>query len=574
MLRELHIRNLAIIEDASVEFGKGFNVLTGETGAGKSIIINALSLALGERAAGELIRSGEKEAVVEALFDPPPKLSNHSIYESLHNTGIEIEEGLIMKRLVSSQGRSRAYINGSMVNVQTLSDVSRGIIDIHGQYEHQSLLSREIQLDMLDEYGGLLLERGEVKTVYEKLCKLKRRLTELNMKEKERAQRLDMLKFQINEIDAADLKAGEEESLTEELKVLGSAVRLTELANNAYDSLYSSESSCISNLSRILGSLKAISAIDSKADGSVKSLEEALPLLEEVAYFLRDYKESLNFSPERLDSAHERLELIKGFKRKYGENINAILDFKDKAEEEFNELEHSEEMLGSLKEELAGLKEAFTEKALSLSKKRGQVAKKIEPLIEAELSKLSMPDTKFSINFSRETGDDTTDGLKAAENGIDSIEFLISPNVGEELKPLSKIASGGELSRVMLALKGTLSKGDRIPVLVFDEIDAGIGGIAAEAVGQRLKDLSASHQVICITHLPQIASYADRHLRIEKKVKGKRTVVEIREIEKEERTEEIARMLSGDASDVSMKHAREMLKSKSKKITPPNPLLN
>lgn len=565
MLRELHIKNLAIIDDASVEFGQGFNVLTGETGAGKSIIVNALALALGERAAGELIRSGEKEAVIEALFDPPPKISNQSMYDSLHDTGIKIEDGIIMKRLVSSQGRSRAYINGSMVNIQTLSDVSRSIIDVHGQYEHQSLLSQEIQLDMLDEYGGLLSEREEVKNVYEKLKNLKRRITELDVKEKERAQRLDMLKFQINEINAADLKNGEEESLTEELKVLSNAVRLTELANHSYDSLYSSESSCIANLSKILGSLKAISDIDPKADDSVNSLKEAIPLLEEAAYFLRDYKESLNLSPERLDAVHERLELIRGVKRKYGENIKAILAFKDEAEKEFNELELSEEMLGSLKDELATLKEALTEKASRLSKKRGLVARKIEPLIEAELSKLSMPDTRFSINFSRETGADTIDDLKATQSGIDSIEFLISPNIGEELKPLSKIASGGELSRVMLALKGTLSKGDRIPVLVFDEIDAGIGGIAAEAVGQRLKNLSASHQVICITHLPQIASYADRHLKIEKRVEGKRTVVEIREIEKEERTEEIARMLSGDASDVSMKHAREMLKSKSKK---------
>ena len=564
MLRELHIKNLAIIDDASVEFGKGFNVLTGETGAGKSIIVNALSLALGERAAGELVRSGEKEAVAEALFDPPPKLSNQSIYESLHDAGIEIEDGVIMKRLVSSQGRSRAYINGSMVNIQTLSDVSRSIIDIHGQYEHQSLLSQEIQLDMLDEYGGLLPEREEVKCAYEKLNNLKRRIAELQIKEKERTRRLDMLKFQINEICTAELKDGEEESLTEEAKILGSAVRLTELANHSYDSLYSSDSSCLTKLSKILGSLKAISEIDPKAGESVKSLKEAIPILEEVAYFLRDYKDSLNFSPERLDAVQERLELIKGFKKKYGDSIKAILDFQDEAKKEFNELERSEEMLGGLKEELAGLKEAFTEKALLLSKKRGQVAKKIEPLIEAELSKLSMPDTRFSINFSREPGDDTTNGLRAAQNGIDSIEFLISPNIGEELKPLSKIASGGELSRVMLALKGTLSKGAGIPVLVFDEIDAGIGGIAAEAVGQRLKNLSASHQVICITHLPQIAAYADRHLKIEKRVEGKRTVVVIREIEKEERAEEIARMLSGDASDVSMKHAREMLKAKAK----------
>jgi DNA repair protein RecN (Recombination protein N) len=565
MLRELHIRNLAIIDDASIEFGKGFNVLTGETGAGKSVIINALSLALGERADSELIRSGEKEAVVEALFDLPPKLSNHSTFESLHDAGIEIDDGIIMKRLLSSQGRSRAYINGSMVNVQTLSDASRGVIDVHGQYEHQSLLFSEIQLDMLDGYGGLLSEREEVRELHEKLKALKHRIEELVVKEKERSQRLDMLKFQIDEINSAGLKDGEEEFLAEELKVLSNAVRLAELANHSYDSLYSSESSCISNLSQILNSLRAIAEIDPKAQDSVGTLEEAVPMLEDAAFFLRDYKDSLNFSPERLDEVQERLELISDFKRKYGDNIRAILEYKDRAETEYAELEHSEETLSGLRDELANLKGAFTEKASALSKKRAQVAKKIEPMIEAELSKLSMPDTRFSIHLSREAGDDTTDGFKASQDGIDRIEFLISPNIGEELKPLSKIASGGELSRIMLALKGTLSKGDKVPVLVFDEIDAGIGGIAADAVGHRLKKLSATHQVICITHLPQIASYADRHLKIEKSVKGKRTVVEIRGIEKEERVEEVARMLSGDTSDASMKHAREMLKAKAKK---------
>ena len=576
MLHELRIKNLAIIDDVTVEFGKGLNVLTGETGAGKSIIIGALCLALGERASSELIRSGEKEAVIEAFFDVPPKLLNHSARQLLRNIGIDIEEGIIMKRVLSAQSKSRAYMNDSMVSIQTLSEIRRGIIDVHGQYEHQSLLLPDSQLDLLDIFAGLLPERREVTALYESYTALKQQIEELLEKEKEREQRLDVLRFQINEIESADLKTGEEEKLTEEAKILGSAHRLTELASHAYDSLYSSETACITNLSGILEALKEISDIDPRGNDAVKNVEDALPLLEEAGYFLRDYKGSLNFDPQRLEEIQERLELIKGFKRKYGNNIKEILDYKEKAVRELDGLQHSEERLSTLKNELQDIKKTLAEKSQLLSKKRKTVSKKIEQQVITELSELSMPHTKFSIQITQETGDDTADlptaclpgrqgqvgGFKLNSKGIDSVEYLISPNIGEELKPLSKIASGGELSRVMLALKGILAKGDRIPVLVFDEIDAGIGGRAAETVGQKLKGLSSRHQVICITHLPQIASYANTHLKIEKKVKGKRTTVEIRKMEEEERTVEIARMLSGNRSAVSIKHAKEMLKSK------------
>ena len=562
MLRELHIKNLAIIDDASANFEKGLNVLTGETGAGKSIIIDALCLALGERASTEVIRSGEKEAVVEAFFDIPPKLLNSSSRRFLQDLGINIENGIILKRILSAQGKNRAYINDSMVNVQTLSEISKGIIDVHGQYEYQSLLSPDNQLDMLDAYGGLLIERQEFTAIYETQTSLKQQIAELMQKEKERAQRLDILGFQVNEIETADLKTGEEKELSEEVKILSSASLLTELANQAYESLYSSDSACLTSLSKILNSLKEISNIDVRAADAVKSAEEAIPLLEETAYFLRDYKDSLNFNPERLEEIQTRLELIKGLKKKYGGNIQEVLDYREKGLRELDELQHSEEKLETLNAELKKLKNILTEKAQHLSKQRKAVAKKIEQQVVSELSSLSMPDTRFSIQITQEAGDDTADDFKANSKGIDKVEYLISPNIGEELKPLSKIASGGELSRVMLALKGILAKGDKIPVLIFDEIDAGIGGRAAETVGQKLKSLSASHQIICITHLPQIASYADTHLKIEKKIKAKRTTVEVRKIEKDERTVEIARMLSGDSSEVSIKHAKEMLKLK------------
>lgn len=569
MLRELRIKNLAIIDDATVNFESGLNALTGETGAGKSIIIDALCLALGERASGELIRSGEKEAVIEAFFDIRPELLNHSAQLHLNDIGIDIEEGIIMKRIISAQGKSRAYINDSMVNVQTLSEISRSIIDVHGQYEHQSLLMPDNQLNLLDAYGGLLAERREVTELYEKQSDLMHKIQALIEKEKERAQRLDVLRFQINEIESANLKTGEEEETSDEAKILGSAHRLAELAGQAYDSLYSSEAACISNLSKIIGALREISGIDQRGIDALKNASDALPLLEEAGYFLRDYKDSLNFNPQRLEEIQERLELIKAFKRKYGSSIQEILDYKEKAARELDELQHSEERLDVFKAELQDISKKLIEKAQLLSKKRKTTSKKIEQQVMTELSGLSMPDTKFLIQITHEKGDDTT-GLPAGQaggfsinsNGIDRVEYLISPNIGEELKPLSKIASGGELSRVMLALKGIMAKGDRIPVLIFDEIDAGIGGMAAETVGQKLRGLSSRHQVICITHLPQIASYADTHLKIEKKVRGKRTTVEIRKIEKDERTVEIARMLSGGSSEVSMKHAKEMLKSK------------
>ena len=559
MLRELQIRDFSIIDSASVQFGKGFNVLTGETGAGKSIIINALSLALGERAASEYVRSGASEAIVEALFDVPSKKSFSLTAQSLKDLGISVEDGLILKRIVSSQGKNRAFINSSMANVQTLSEISRGMIDIHGQYEHQSLLSPENQLDLLDLFGGLIKEREAVATSYETFASLKNRIKKLEEQNKARAQKLDILSYQINEIESASLTPGEEEELADEEKILGSAGHLAEQANEAYDTLYSSDSACLPNLSKILDNIREITKIDSAADDALKSVEEALPLLEEAGYFLRDYKDSIAFNPQRLEQIQERQESIKALKRKYGSNIQEILDFRDKAFLEHEALQHSEETLESLKEELEEQKKQFTQMAKDLSKKRRAVAKKIESDVVKQLAVLSMPDTQFSIAIEQQPGSDTLDGLQATRSGIDSIEFLISPNIGEELKPLAKIVSGGELSRIMLALKGIMAKGDKIPILVFDEIDAGIGGKTAEKVGQKLKALSKNHQVICITHLPQIASYADRHMKIEKQVVDKRTVVRIESLEKKERTTEIARMLSGETSDVSLKHAKELI---------------
>jgi len=560
MLRVLHIKNFSIIDDANIEFGEGFNVLTGETGAGKSIIIDAVCLALGERAASEAVRSGEKEAVVAAFFDVSKGLLNPATKNFLNDFGITVDDGLILKRIVSSQGKSRAFVNGSMVNVQTLSDISRSIIDVHGQYEHQSLLTADNQLDLLDAYGGLLYERQEVKNIYESMSTLRQQIDELLRQERERVQRIDLLQYQTAEIEAANLNPGEAGELAEEVKFLSSSGRLAALSSAAYDSLYASDASCITQLSGILNSLREISEIDPRAKEALKSVENALPLLEEAGYFLRDYKDSLDNNPNRLEQIQERIELIKMLQRKYGSSVQEILDYRDKAARELQGLLHAGENLETLRHELEVHRGNLTEKAQKLSKKRKAAAKKIEADVVSQLSELSMPDTRFSISIRHEKGDDTADGFMANHKGIDSIEFLISPNVGEDLRPLSKTASGGELSRIMLALKSILAKGDNIPVLIFDEIDAGIGGKTAETVGYKLKHLSSGHQIICITHLPQIASFADTHIRIEKKVRKERTIVEINTIDRDERTREIARMLSGELSEVSLKHAREILK--------------
>lgn len=561
MLRELHIKNFSIIDDITIEFDKGFNVITGETGAGKSIIFNAFSLALGERAAGDVIRKGAGEAVIEAHLDIETSLFSPNVLQYLKDSGMDAADGLVLKRVISARGKNRAYINGSIATVQVLSEISRNLVDVHGQYEHQSLLSTEKQLDLLDAYGGLLDLRKEVKTIYERVVAIQQQIAALTEKDRERAQRLDTLTFQINEIDAAGLREGEDRDLEEEANVLGSAGRLAELANRSYDMLYSSESACIANLTQILNDLKEIAQIDSRAAEAAASLENSLPSLEETAYFLRDYKDGIDFSPDRVEQVQQKLALIQNLKRKYGSSIQEILDYRTAADTEREDLQNSEERISALNTELEDLRISLTERSRRLSIKRKKTAKIIEAEITSRLSELAMPGTAFSIHITHERGDDTTDGLKAAETGIDYIEFRISPNPGEDLKPLSRIVSGGELSRIMLALKSILARGDRIPVLVFDEIDAGIGGNTAAIVARKLKDLSSDHQVICITHLPQIASYAENHLKIEKSIKRNRTVVDINRVEQDKRAAEVARMLGGEISDVSIRHAREMLRN-------------
>ncbi len=558
MLRELRIRNLAIIDNLTVQFSPGLSVLTGETGAGKSIIIDAVGFALGGRASAEEVRTGEKEASIEAFFE----IDSRQV-PLLDEMGIDAGEGLIFRRIISSAGKSRAYLNDSLVNLQSLSSVSKAIVDIHGQHEHQSILSPDNQMDLLDAYGGLLSKRQEIDISYKRLQGLRARLSDLLERQRERAQRQDLLRFQIREIEEAGLRSEEENKVEEERNVLANISRLMQCSNDAYDITYGSETSCLSMLKRLQAIMKDITSIDPKASNALKAVEEAIPLVQDAYIFLRGYREDLDYNPKRLEEIEDRIELIKRLKKKYGETIDAILKYLGGAKKELVDIEGSEEEIDSIKAEIEELRKAITEKARSLSSDRKAVASRIDGLVEKGFDELMMGGTRFIVEMSKEKGDDTLDGFMLTPKGMDRIEFLISPNPGEEPRPLSKIASGGELSRIMLILKGILASVDKTPVLIFDEIDAGIGGETATSVGKRLKMLSKGHQVICITHLPQIASFADRHLKIEKAVEDGRTRVSVRAISGDERTREIARMLGGDSrSEVSLRHAEDILRGK------------
>ena len=546
MLKELRIKNLAIIDDLAIRFESGLNVLTGETGAGKSIIVDALSLALGERAQTDMIKTGKDEASVEAFFE----ISEHPMLKEI---GIISEDGIILRRTLSSAGKSRAYINGSIVNIQNLSDIGRSLVDMHGQHEHQSLLSTDNQRTLLDFYGKLQDKRQEVETLFHRVQDLKKELSGLRANMKERAHRIDLLSFQVNEIDAASLKPGEKESLGEERMILSNLNKLNELTESSYSMLYESEGACIEKLSAVISKLRDMSSIDPGINETLGLIDSAMPLLEDAAVSLRSHKEKYDLDPKRLENIEERLENIKKLEKKYGEGIDAVLRYRDDSEKELQSLGHDDETAGMIESKLKEKEERLLDAANELSEKRKTTAEEISRAVEKVLKELAFEKADFRVDVRP---------FPLSSSGMDAVEFLFSANPGESLKPLSRVASGGELSRIMLALKSILADVDRVPVLIFDEVDAGIGGRTAESVAMKLKKVAKTHQVICITHLPQIASTADFHLMTEKFQKKGSVSVKIKELSPAERKSEIARMLSGKVTDVSLKHAGELLEER------------
>jgi len=545
MLKELRIRNLAIIDDLTVRFEDGLNVLTGETGAGKSIIVDSLSLCLGSRAQSDILRAGEREAVVQAYFE------EHGAHERSIK-GIDISDDFILRRSISATGKSRAFINDIMVNLHTLTELAKSLVDIHGQHEHQSLLSIDKHRFFLDSYGKLIDDTENVESLYREVQHLKRDEAALREKVTERAQRLDFLRFQIQEIVSADLKAGEKENLMREKTILSNLGRLNELTETAYEMIYASDNSCMEQLSSIIAKARELTSIDNTMSDILSSLESAFPLIEDAALSLRRYKDSYDFDPERLSEINDRLELIKRIEAKYGKGIDAIMHYRDKAEAECKSLESTDERLDSIKAALDEKEAMLRAAARALSEKRKETAHKIERLVKQELTELALSDAEFHVSIMQE---------EISLHGLDRVEFLFSANPGEPPRPLIKIASGGELSRVMLALKSILADFDNIPVLIFDEVDAGIGGKTAEHVAQKLRKLSRTHQVLCTTHLPQIAAKGNFHLKIEKGQRDERAHVEVKELDSIRRLDEIARMLSGSITEASRKHAQELLNS-------------
>ncbi len=550
MLRELNIKNLAIIDDLTVKFDRGLNVLTGETGAGKSIIVDALGLALGDRAQSDLIKSGEKEASVQAYFELEQG-------PALPDIGIDISEGIMLRRTISHAGKSRAYINDTMVTLQTLAETGRALVDIHSQHEHQSLLSPDRQRQIIDSYGGHLAELRSVRELHAVVQTLRQEFTALTERIKERARRSDMLTFQINEIASANLKEGEQQSLEEERRILSNLSRLKDAGETAYSLLHGAEGACTEHLSTVISKLREMHAVDPEVGEALSMTEAAMPLLQDAAFALRSFRDRYDVDPGRIEEVDDRLECIRGLGKKYGDSIEAVLAYQKTAEEELHALQTSDERLQTLDADIRNRMVELTQAVLALSDKRKRTAKKIEGLLDRNIRDLAFSNARFKIEVKQETDDEGAYRITA--QGMDRLAFLFSANAGEPMKPLAKVASGGELSRVMLALKSVLADVDDMPVLIFDEIDAGVGGRTAESVGKKLIMIAKKHQLLCITHLPQIASLAAHHLRIEKIQKDNRVSVSVQELSGDKRQDEIARMLSGTVTDISRRHAEELL---------------
>ncbi len=563
MLSELLIRNLAIIDEVQVPFQPGFNVLTGETGAGKSIIIHALNFLLGARSDIDLIRTGAETMVVEAVFDLRHCPQVRAVLDEL---GIEPDdETLILSRELSRSGRSRCRINGRAATVAMLKQIGKALVDIHGQHEHQSLLDPASHLRFLDLFGGEeISQRKERYTqLYRQLLAIEREIRELQQSERDRIHRLDLLRYQRDEIDRANLREGEEEELLQERALLANAERIAERVSFALQRL-SGDRGALDMLGDAIQALKEVSQLSEALQQWHEMLTQAFDSVQEVALELERSAARIEFDPERLEEVESRLDLIRQLKRKYGDSIAAILRYRQQIEQELQKLETSEERLEQLQKEWEQVRRELAEAALALSQVRQELARRLERTVQNHLKALMMEHARFKIAVDRipdPAGLTLPDGTFAfGREGVDQAEFLIATNPGEPFKPLSKIASGGEISRTMLALKASLQRAHEIPVLVFDEIDVGIGGRTAEAVGEKLREVSRYAQVLCVTHLPQIAALADWHLRVEKVTEGKRTRVLVTPLPEEERIREIARMLSGkQITTASLQHARELL---------------
>jgi len=560
MLLELSIENFILIDNITITFGKGLNVITGETGAGKSIIIDAVNIVIGEKASKDYIKQGKDKAIIQAVFD----ISSINLKTILDENGISYEENLlIFSREIHDTGRSLARINGRIVPLSTIKEISKYIIDIHGQHEHQSLLYSENHLNMIDLYGAESIKKIllKVKESYNRIIEIEKELKSLHFDDRERERRIDLLKFQIDEIDSCSLRVGEDEELSKNYKLLKNSKEIYSTVHRVYEMIspsFNNDLTISSIISKLIGEFQNIANLDDKLNLFYNELQDIDYRLQDLGTDLRHYKDEITFDPKLLKEIEIRIDTINNLKRKYGNSIENILNYRDELYRELQEIENSAERVNILKKELNKYKKEYYHYSEILSVERKKFAKKFEKEIIQELNDLNLEKTKFKVNITQNL--DIDGNIVISRYGIDKIEFLISTNPGEPLKPLSKVASGGEISRIMLAMKVLLAEIDNIPILIFDEIDTGISGKTANIVGEKLALISDTHQTICVTHLPQIAVMANYHLFIEKTLYKNKTITNIRILNYEERIEEISRLIGGNIiTKLTIDNAKELL---------------
>ena len=552
MLIELRVRDYAVIDDLSLELGPGLSVLSGETGAGKSIIVGALSLLLGERASSDSVRVGAERARVEAVFDVSERPELLSLLTEL---GQEAEDGLlILRREVAAEGRNRAWMNGSPTTARVVGELGRALVDLHGQHEHQTLLRREAQRSILDAFGDAEGDAADVVEAFETLTGLETRLSELRERRRELEGRADFLRFQLAEIEEGRVEVGEDAALEDEGRLLEHSEELLREATSIHAELYGGDGAVTDRLSQLLGSLSRLKEWDPSLEGAHDALKEAYYALADVGRELGDYAGSVRHDPGRLEEVRERIDLILRLKRKYGPELTDVVETGGRLSAELDELEGSGWDEEALQRDVDEARTELTDAAERLTGKRQEAARRLETEVEALLPDLGLPGATFQVLL---------EALPTVGNrGAERVEFLVSVNAGFAPMPLGRVASGGELSRVMLALKAILARVDQVPTLIFDEIDAGIGGQVATLVAARLQEVARYHQVFVITHLPQLASRARSHLLVEKTEGDGLAATSVDELEGEARVREIARMLGGDPeSETSRDHARELLES-------------
>ena len=562
MLKELRIKNFAIIDNLNVEFTSGLTALTGETGAGKSIIIDALNLILGGSADSNVIRTGDSSATVESVFES----ANPQTLDILSELGINANNGeVVLRRTISNTGKNRCLVNDCTVTVGVLARLGNRLVDIHGQHDHQALLNPEIHVDLLDLYGKTMDERNEFSKKYFEYLEDLRKIEDLRSKESDRMQREDLLRFQINEIDKANLSLDEEDLLKSEKNKLQYAEKIHGSVKLVLNLIAEKEGAVLDELGVAQRELESLPSLDPELGKQAERAQSAFCEIEELIEELRDYAHKIEFNPSRLEEIEDRLSEINGLKRKYGGDSALVLDHREKISNELDTLSCFQENMEKVQKDIQLHQTALSKLSVILAEKREKTASVFKKNVEKELCDLGMKDVKLKVQFNYEEDDANfvkfrDQKVKLNSTGLGSIEFLFSPNLGEDLKPLVKIASGGELSRLMLALKSNLNKQDTIPVMVFDEVDTGIGGKIAEVVGNKLKKIAVEKQVFCITHLPQIAGKAISHFVVFKTVREKRTYSGIRELSEHERVEEIARMSGGKKiTETTLRHAREMI---------------